>query len=41
MVSRSVAENRFITLEWLVLLVHQPDIAVEACRRGRRENCTR
>lgn len=34
-VSRSVAENGLITLQWPILLVNQPDVAVKACALGR------
>lgn len=35
MVSRSVAENGLVTLQWAVLLVNQPDVAVKAWRETR------
>ena len=31
-VSRSVAENGLVTLQWSFLLVNQPDVAVQAWR---------
>lgn len=40
-VSRSVAEDGLVTLQWPLLLVNQPDIAVKAWReRGRKEDIT-
>lgn len=34
-VSRSVAENGLITLQWPTLLVYQPDVSMKACALGR------
>ena len=34
-VSRSVAENGLVTLQWSFLLVNQQDVAVQACALGR------